>query len=122
MQKGGHAQVVDVLSYGDTVQTAGLQLLNGPGNDSVSTTASCCQRLSDNPVFHRPAARRGVTIVPTVKIATNSKLAHYKAKWIDFNAGRLLDGTAMEELRDDLWENYFGNRFRQTDESGTDEL
>lgn len=103
VQKGGHAQVVDVLSYGDTVQTAGLQLLNGPGNDSVSTTAlaaSGCQII----LFSTGRGTPWGTIVPTVKIATNSKLAHYKAKWIDFNAGRLLDGTAMEELRDDLWE------------------
>ena len=103
VQKGGHAQVVDVLSYGDTVQTAGLQLLNGPGNDSVSTTAlaaSGCQII----LFSTGRGTPWGTIVPTVKIATNSKLAHYKAKWIDFNAGRLLDGTAMEKLRDDLWE------------------
>ncbi|WP_346686177.1 altronate dehydratase family protein [Megamonas hypermegale] len=103
VQKGGHAQVVDVLSYGDTVQTAGLQLLNGPGNDSVSTTAlaaSGCQII----LFSTGRGTPWGTIVPTVKIATNSRLAHYKAKWIDFNAGRLLDGTAMEKLRDDLWE------------------
>lgn len=103
VQKGGHAQVVDVLSYGDTVQTAGLQLLNGPGNDSVSTTAlaaSGCQII----LFSTGRGTPWGTIVPTVKIATNSKLAHYKAKWIDFNAGRLLDGTVMEKLRDDLWE------------------
>ena len=103
VQKGGHAQVVDVLNYGDMVQTAGLQLLNGPGNDSVSTTAlaaSGCQII----LFSTGRGTPWGTIVPTVKIATNSKLAHYKAKWIDFNAGRLLDGTAMEKLRDDLWE------------------
>ena len=103
VQKGGHAQFVDVLSYGDTVQTAGLQLLNGPGNDSVSTTAlaaSGCQII----LFSTGRGTPWGTIVSTVKIATNSKLAHYKAKWIDFNAGRLLDGTAMEKLRDDLWE------------------
>ena len=103
VQKGGHAQVVDVLSYGDTVQTAGLQLLNGPGNDSVSTTAlaaSGCQII----LFSTGRGTPWGTIVPTVKIATNSRLAYYKAKWIDFNAGRLLDGTAMEKLRDDLWE------------------
>ena len=103
VQKGGHAQVVDVLSYGDTVQTAGLQLLNGPGNDSVSTTAlaaSGCQII----LFSTGRGTPWGTIVPTVKIATNSRLAYYKAKWIDFNAGRLLDGTAMEKLRDDVWE------------------
>ena len=38
VQKGGTAPVVDVLDYGDAVTKAGLNLLNGPGNDIVSIT------------------------------------------------------------------------------------
>ena len=39
VQKGGSAPIVDVLGYGDTVRKPGLQMLCGPGNDMVSTTA-----------------------------------------------------------------------------------
>lgn len=102
VQKGGHAQVIDVLDYGDTIKTTGLQLLNGPGNDSVSTTvlaASGCQII----LFSTGRGTPWGTIVPTIKIATNSKLAKYKAKWIDFNAGKLLENVCMENLRDDLF-------------------
>ena len=42
--------------------------------------------------------------VPTLKIATNSPLAAKKANWIDFNAGRLLDGMSLEELGAELEE------------------
>ena len=38
--------------------------------------------------------------VPTVKIASNSKLANFKKNWIDFNAGTLLTGETMESLGD----------------------
>ena len=37
--EGGTGTVVDVLEYGAQVVKQGLNLLNGPGNDIVSTTA-----------------------------------------------------------------------------------
>ena len=36
--------------------------------------------------------------VPTVKLATNSELAAKKPHWIDFDAGGLVHGVAMETL------------------------
>ena len=36
--------------------------------------------------------------MPTVKIASNSRLATHKHGWIDFNAGELLDGKELAEL------------------------
>ncbi|MDE6766626.1 MAG: altronate dehydratase family protein, partial [Eubacterium sp.] len=38
VQKGGKAPVTAVLDYGDIAKTAGLNLLNGPGNDMVAVT------------------------------------------------------------------------------------
>lgn len=42
--------------------------------------------------------------VPTVKIATNSDLADRKKHWIDYNAGQLIEGQKIEELKDDLFQ------------------
>jgi altronate hydrolase len=43
------------------------------------------------------------TCVPTLKISTNSDLARRKPRWIDFDAGRLVDeGVPLETLADDL--------------------
>ena len=39
--------------------------------------------------------------VPTVKIATNSALAARKHEWIDFDAGRCLEGL---DLTDELYQ------------------
>ncbi|MFV8766885.1 altronate dehydratase, partial [Yersinia enterocolitica] len=36
--------------------------------------------------------------VPTVKLATNSELAAKKPHWIDFDAGKLIHGTSMDDL------------------------
>ena len=40
--------------------------------------------------------------VPTVKISSNTPLSEKKHSWIDFNAGRLLDGVTMDALTDEL--------------------
>lgn len=93
-QKGGMAPVVDVLSYGDRVTKNGLNLLNGPGNDMVAVTnlvAAGCHMV----LF---STGRGTPLggpVPTVKIATNSKLAEQKSNWIDFNSGPMLEGKEL---------------------------
>ena len=39
IQKGGMAPVTDVLDYAQKVKSRGLNLLLGPGNDIVSTSA-----------------------------------------------------------------------------------
>lgn len=107
VQKGGKAAVSGVLDYGAVLQGKGLQLLNAPGNDSVSTTALAaagCQII----LFSTGRGTPWGTIVPVIKIATNNSLAEHKANWIDFNAGRLLLGASLKELRNELLSQILG--------------
>lgn len=90
VQKGGNAQIVDVLEYGDRVIKKGLNVLSGPGNDLVSATdltAAGAQLIlfttGRGTPFGAPA--------PTVKISTNTALYNKKNGWIDFNAGTIAD-------------------------------
>ena len=90
VQKGGHATVTDVLSYGGRVRRPGLSLLEAPGNDAVSATALAAAGATAI-LF---TTGRGTPLgfpVPTIKIASNSDLAQRKPGWIDFDAGRALD-------------------------------
>ncbi len=101
VQKGGRAPVVDVLFYGDRVKKKGLNLLESPGNDLVSSTAlgaAGCHMI----LFSTGRGTPYGTFVPTVKVSTNSDLYRRKKRWIDFNAGSLLEGIAMEELLRDF--------------------
>jgi altronate hydrolase len=43
------------------------------------------------------------SFMPTVKIATNTTLYEKKKNWIDFNAGKLVEGTSMEQLMPELF-------------------
>lgn len=96
-QKGGTAQVVDVLNYGQPVVRKGLNLLQSPGNDLV---ASAALAISGAHIVLFTTGR-GTPFgcpVPTIKISSNSELARKKSGWIDFDAGRLLTGENMDSL------------------------
>lgn len=104
VQKGGSSEVVDVLAYGQTVRTTGLSLLSGPGNDGVACTvlaAAGCHII----LFTTGRGTPLGTVVPTMKIATNSNLFNHKTNWMDFNAGALLEGKPMDKLAHDLYNN-----------------
>ena len=90
VQKAGHAPVVDVLRYGERVRKKGLNVLEAPGNDAVSSTALAAAGAT----MILFTTGRGTPLgfpVPTVKIASNSALAERKKNWIDFDAGKVLD-------------------------------
>ncbi len=98
-QKCGAAVVHDVLKYGDRIKTDGLNLLSAPGNDLVASTAlgaAGCHMV----LFTTGRGTPFGSFVPTMKISTNSTLAANKPLWIDFNAGVLLEGVSMDELKE----------------------
>ena len=95
VQKGGTAPIMDVIGYGDAVVTRGLNMLYGPGNDLVSSTAMTAAgahmilfTTGRGTPFGAPA--------PPLKIATNSQLAERKKNWIDFDAGTIAEGESIE--------------------------
>lgn len=102
IQKGGFCQVEDILKYGQRVSKRGLNLLSAPGNDPVSITALAaagCQIL----LFTTGRGNPLGSIVPTIKVASNSVMAKRKTNWIDCNAGMLLEGAKMDEMAQELF-------------------
>ncbi len=96
IQKGGQAAVTDILGYAKPAKKAGLSLLTGPGNDMVS----CTNLAASGAHIILFTTGRGTpfgTVVPTLKISSNSALAGHKANWIDFNAGMILEGRSFDE-------------------------
>lgn len=94
-QKCGSMPVKGVLDYGCRLTTKGLNLLSAPGNDLVASTALAaagCQMV----LFTTGRGTPFGTFIPTMKISTNNELFNNKPKWIDFNAGELLEGKSME--------------------------
>lgn len=99
-QKSGHSPVNDVLQYGEKIRQSGLTLLQSPGNDLVSSSAEAsadCQMV----LFTTGRGTPFATYVPTVKVASNSYIANKKPRWIDFDAGQLLE-KSMSDLADEF--------------------
>lgn len=103
IQKSGSGKVSDVLTYGEKVKREGISVLEGPGNDSVSIT----NILTSGATLLLFTTGRGnplSTLIPTIKVSSNSSLSERKHSWIDFNAGRILEGVSMDELEEELWQ------------------
>ncbi|NCB63947.1 MAG: altronate dehydratase [Clostridia bacterium] len=101
VQKGGSAPVTDVLGYGESVSTPGLNLLSGPGNDLVSATALTA--AGANLILFTTG--RGTPFgapAPTLKISTNTPLFEKKRHWLDFNAGTVAEGESLDAASDRL--------------------
>jgi len=102
LQKGGTSTVMDILPYAGQLRLKGLSFLSGPGNDIVSVTAMAAAGVH----LVLFTTGRGTPLggpVPTMKLSTNNELAERKAGWIDFNAGKLLRGTTMQQLSQELF-------------------
>ena len=79
------------------MQRRGLNLLSAPGNDAVATSALAgagCHMV----LFSTGRGTPYGGFVPTIKLATNSELANKKPHWIDFDAGKLIHNTPMDQL------------------------
>lgn len=99
VQKGGAQQVVDVLRYAQPIVRQGLNLLQAPGNDLVAASAlalSGCQLV----LFTTGRGTPFGSFVPTMKISTNTQLSEFKANWIDFNAGTLVEDEEPQAVLD----------------------
>lgn len=93
VQKAGRTPVAAVLEYGESAPSrlAGTGLINGPGNDGVSSTALVA--AGAHMVLFTTG--RGTPMgfpAPTLKISTNTALAERKPGWIDFDAGPIAAG------------------------------
>ena len=100
-QKSGSTMVMDVIKMGERIKTNGLNLTSTPGNDLVATTTlgcSGCQMV----LFTTGRGTPFGGFIPTVKVATNTKMATTKSNWIDFNAGALVGQKTMDELLSDF--------------------
>ena len=101
VQKSGLAPVNDVIRYGEAVKSAGLTLLEAPGNDAVSCTALTA--AGANIILFTTG--RGTPLgfpVPTLKISSNTALSDHKPGWIDFDAGQVLHTQDRRVIADAL--------------------
>ena len=104
-KKGGTSPVVDVLDYTEPATKPGLSLVCTPGNDVEATTGKAASGATLILFTTGLGTPTGNPVCPTIKLATNSKLAKKMADIIDIDCGPIVEGEkTIEEMGEEILE------------------
>jgi altronate hydrolase len=104
-RKGGTSPVVDVLDYTEPASKPGLNLVCTPGNDVEATTGKAASGATLILFTTGLGTPTGNPVCPTIKIATNTKLARRMADIIDIDAGPIVEGEkTIQEMGEQILE------------------
>jgi altronate hydrolase len=97
VSKGGSTPLRQVVDYAEPVTESGLALMNTPGFDPVSITGLVAGGCNLVAFTTGRGSVYGCSIAPTLKIATTTELFQRMRGDMDFDAGRILSGQALDE-------------------------
>ncbi len=102
--KGGSTALVDVVGYAEPVRAKGLVVMDTPGYDPVSMTGIVAGGANVLVFTTGRGSVFGCKPAPSIKVATNSPLYHHMSDDMDINAGVILEGTAVEVVGKQIFE------------------
>jgi altronate hydrolase len=104
-KKGGTSPVVDVLDYTEPATKPGLSLVCTPGNDVEATTGKAASGATLILFTTGLGTPTGNPVCPTIKLATNSKLARKMQDIIDIDCGPIVEGEkTIQEMGEEILE------------------
>lgn len=104
-KKGGTSPVVDVLDYTEPAVKPGLNLVCTPGNDVEATTGKAASGATLILFTTGLGTPTGNPVCPTIKVATNNRLAQRMSDIIDINCGPVVEGEkTLEQMGEDILE------------------
>lgn len=104
-KKGGTSPVVDVLDYTEPATKPGLSLVCTPGNDVEATTGKAASGATLILFTTGLGTPTGNPVCPTIKVATNSKLAKRMGDIIDIDTGGIIEGQkTIEQMGEEILE------------------
>ena len=102
--KAGHSKIKEFVEYAHSPKSKGLIVMNTPGNDPESVTgmvAGGAQVILFTTGLGTPL---GNPITPVIKISSNSEVYEHMKSFIDINAGKILDGTKIEDVSKEIFD------------------
>ena len=102
--KGGSTALVDVVGYAEPVRTPGFVVMDTPGYDPVSMTGIVAGGANVLVFTTGRGSVFGCKPAPSIKVATNSPLYHHMIDDMDINAGVILEGTSVEDVGRQIFE------------------
>jgi altronate dehydratase large subunit len=104
IKKGGTSKIQEVLDYAEPPSMKGLCVMDTPGSDIFSITGMIAGGAQIVLFTTGRGSPAGSPIAPVVKIASNTRLFEWMPEDMDFDAGRIVGGMALEQCGDDLVE------------------
>jgi altronate hydrolase len=102
--KGGSTALVDVLHYAEPVRRKGFVVMDTPGYDPVSMTGIVAGGANVLVFTTGRGSVFGCKPAPSIKVATNTPLYEHMTDDMDINAGVILEGTAVEVVGRQIFE------------------
>ncbi len=97
--KSGTSPIVDVVAPGEKIRTKGLNFVATPASDFVCGTLQLAAGMNMHVFITGRGTPYGLSMVPVIKVSSNSKLSNRWFDLIDFDAGPIAFGTkSIEEM------------------------
>lgn len=102
--KSGTTPLQDVVGYAEAVRTRGFVHMDTPGYDPVSVTGQVAGGCNLVAFTTGRGSVFGCKPAPTIKVATTSGLYERMRGDMDVNAGRILEGAAVEQVGTEIFD------------------
>ncbi|MNE36330.1 D-galactarate dehydratase [compost metagenome] len=98
MAKSGSTPLNDVIGYAEPLTAQGLSFMDSPGYDPCSATGQIASGANLIVFTTGRGSVFGAKPAPSIKVASNAKLASWMDEDMDIDASPVLTGVAMEEI------------------------
>ena len=102
--KGGSTALMDVLQYAEPARTKGFLVMDTPGYDPVSMTGIVAGGANVLVFTTGRGSVYGCKPAPSIKVATNTPMYEHMIDDMDINAGVILEGTPVETVGRQIFE------------------
>ena len=102
--KGGSMPLEAVYEYAEPITASGFTFMDTPGYDPVSATGQVAGGCNLIAFTTGRGSCFGFKPAPSIKIATNNVTYERMRGDMDINAGRVLEGTSVEEVGREIFE------------------
>ncbi len=102
--KSGTTPLVDVAGYAEPIGARGFVHMDTPGYDPVSVTGQVAGGCNLVAFTTGRGSVFGCRPAPTIKIASNTALYRTMQGDMDVNAGRVLEGAAVREVGEEIFD------------------
>jgi altronate hydrolase len=102
--KSGSTPLNDVIGYAEPLRTAGLSFMDSPGYDPCSATGQIASGANLIVFTTGRGSVFGAKPAPSIKVASNARLASWMDEDMDIDASPVLTGVGLEAVGREIFE------------------